>query len=78
MNNNRFIVLLLVCAGICSVFSNDNNESNLSDCPDKCVCRKINEIGSSLKVKCGGLPQAKLTSIKEINFDSIKFDIVQL
>lgn len=76
MTNNFIIILLLV--GICSSLVFSDNENIQSDCPDKCVCRRINENGSSLKVKCGGLPQSKLSSIKEINFDRIKYDIVQL
>lgn len=78
MNQHRFIVLLLICAGICIVNCNENDGENVAGCPDKCVCRHINDNINSLDVKCGGLPQAKLTAIKEINFDPIKFDVVQL
>lgn len=77
MHNNFFIILLLLCASVNFVFS-QNIETNHSDCPEKCVCRKVNDNGSQLKVKCGGLPQVKLTSIKEINFDIIRYDVVQL
>ncbi|XP_031627751.1 adhesion G protein-coupled receptor A3 [Contarinia nasturtii] len=76
MPNNLFI-LLLVCASVRFIYA-ENIENNYSDCPEKCACRKINDNGSLLKVKCGGLPQNKLTSIKEINFDNIKYDVVQL
>lgn len=76
-NNNFYIILLLLCASVCFVHS-ENIETNHSDCPDKCVCRKVNDNGSQLKVKCGGLPQVKLTTIKDINFDNIKYDVVQL
>lgn len=74
MTNNIILILLLVCTSV--IFADNENIQN--DCPDKCVCRRINENGSSLKVKCGGLPQSKVTTIKEINFDRIKYDIVQL
>lgn len=77
MPNNFFLILLLVCASVCLLFA-ENTEINHSDCPEKCVCRKVNDNGSLLKVKCGGLPQVKLTSIKELNFDNIKYDVVQL
>lgn len=78
MNSHRFIVLLLVCAGICSINCDDKESENVIGCPEKCVCRRINDNGNSLDVKCGGIPQTKLTGIKEINFDAIKFDVVQL
>lgn len=77
MPNNFFFILLLVCASVCFIYS-ETIESNHSDCPEKCVCRRINDNGSLLKVKCGGLPQTKLTTIKELNFDNIKYDVVQL
>lgn len=77
MPNNFIVKILLVCASVCLVFA-ENIESNHSDCPEKCVCRKINDNGSLLKVKCGGSPQTKVNNIKEINFDHIKYDVVQL
>lgn len=77
MPNNFLLILLLVCASLCSVFT-DNIESNHSDCPEKCICRRLNDNSSLLKVKCGGAPQIKLTTIKDINFDNIKYDVVQL
>lgn len=76
MTNNIILILLLVCIGSLFVFA--DTEYIETDCPDKCICRRINENGSSLRVKCGGSPQSKITSIKEINFDRKKFDIVQL
>lgn len=78
MSQHRFIVLLLVCAGICVVNCNATETESVAGCPDMCVCRRINDNASSLDVKCGGQPQAKLTAIKEINFEPIKFDVVQL
>lgn len=71
------ILLLVCCASVCFSCA-ETIDSNHSDCPEKCVCRKVNDNGSLLKVKCGGLPQVKLTSIKELNFDNIKYDVVQL
>lgn len=51
-------------------------------CPVKCTCRPVSQNGqnvSGLKVKCGGNPLTKLTSIKEIGFDdNIRNDIVNL
>lgn len=49
-------------------------------CPEKCVCRKIEnaENADGLKVKCGGLPAVKLNSIKDVDFSSIKDNVVQL
>lgn len=47
-------------------------------CPEKCECRRIIENASALKVKCGGLPQVKLTNIKDVDFSAIKDDVVQL
>lgn len=50
-------------------------------CPVKCTCRPVSQNGQSvngLKVKCGGNPLTKLTSIKEIGFDDIRNDIVNL
>lgn len=78
MPNNFFLILLLVCCASVCLLVAETIDSNHSDCPEKCVCRKVNDNGSLLKVKCGGLPQVKLTSIKELNFDSIKYDVVQL
>lgn len=49
-----------------------------SNCPDKCLCRKISDASNSLKVKCGGMPQMKLTSVKDVDFNSIKLDIAHL
>lgn len=74
-NNCAVIILLLACVGVCIV-STENIDNN--DCPEKCVCRKINENSSLLKVKCGGLPQTKLTTLKDIDFSPIKYDVVQL
>lgn len=70
----KFSILLftlLIYNGL--VYMDDTN-----NCPEKCVCRKIAETSTGLKVKCGGLPQVKLNSIKEIDFSPIKSDIVQL
>lgn len=70
----KFSILLftlLIYNGV--VFMEDTN-----NCPEKCNCRKIAENSNGLKVKCGGLPQVKLTSVKEIDFNAIKSDIVQL
>lgn len=50
-------------------------------CPVKCTCRPVSQNGQNingLKVKCGGSPLAKLTSIKDIAFDDIRHDIVNL
>lgn len=47
-------------------------------CPEKCVCRKINENSTGLKLKCGGLATTKLTNIKNINFGSIASQVIQL
>lgn len=51
-------------------------------CPVKCTCRPVTQNGQNmngLKVKCGGNPLTKLTSIKEIGFDDItRSDIVHL
>lgn len=50
-------------------------------CPVKCTCRPVSQTGQNvngLKVKCGGNPLTKLTSIKEIGFDDIRNDIVNL
>lgn len=47
-------------------------------CPVKCTCRPVSQNVNGLKVKCGGNPLAKLTSIKEIGFDDIRNDIVNL
>ncbi|KAG4067101.1 hypothetical protein HA402_000092 [Bradysia odoriphaga] len=50
-------------------------------CPVKCTCRPVSQNGQNvngLKVKCGGNPLAKLTSIKDIGFDDIRNDIVNL
>lgn len=47
-------------------------------CPVKCTCRPVSQNVNGLKVKCGGNPLAKLTSIKEIGFDDIRSDIVNL
>lgn len=77
MNKHFFMVLLLVCTGICSINCDSSDNENVIGCPDKCVCRRIND-ANSLDVKCGGSPQTKLTSIKDINFEPIKFDVVQL
>lgn len=77
MPSNSILIALLVCASVCLLFA-QNIEINHSDCPEKCVCRKINDNGSLLKVKCGGSPQLKVNSIKELNFDHIKYDVVQL
>lgn len=73
-NNCKIIILLLVCVGVRIVLTENIN----NNCPEKCVCRKINENGSTLKVKCGGLPQSKLTTLKELDFNLIKYDVVQL
>lgn len=78
MPNNCLLILLLVCCASVRFSCAETIDSNHSDCPEKCVCRKVNDNGSLLKVKCGGLPQVKLTSIKELNFDNIKYDVVQL
>lgn len=48
------------------------------NCPDKCVCRKISETSAGLKVKCGGTPLVKLSSVKDVDFTSIKLDIMHL
>lgn len=66
------LILFIFCVYNGIVLTLDDN------CPEKCVCRKIAENSNGLKVKCGGLPQVKLTSIKEIDFKAIKSDIVQL
>ncbi|KAJ6637071.1 Adhesion G protein-coupled receptor A3 [Pseudolycoriella hygida] len=53
----------------------------IAGCPVKCVCRLVSQNSQNvngIKVKCGGNPQAKLTSIKEIGIDSIRSDIVNL
>lgn len=47
-------------------------------CPEKCVCRKIVENADGLKVKCGGLPAVKLNSIKDVDFSSVKDNVMQL
>lgn len=47
------------------------------NCPEKCVCRRIDENASALKVKCGGLT-TKISTIKEIDFNEIKEDVVHL
>lgn len=78
MNRHCFIVLLLVCTGICSINCDSNDNDIVIGCPEKCVCRRINDNADSLDVKCGGLPQTKLSSIRDIIFDPIKFDVVQL
>lgn len=48
-----------------------------TNCPEKCVCRRIDEGASALKVKCGGLT-TKLSGIKDVDFTSIKDDVVHL
>lgn len=64
-----FGLLLLYCNGL--VFTETN-------CPEKCVCRKIIENADGLKVKCGGLPTVKLNNIKDVDFGPIKDNIVHL
>lgn len=49
-----------------------------SNCPEKCICRKISDNSSGLKVKCGGMPQVRMTSMKDVDFTHIKLDIVHL
>lgn len=48
-----------------------------TNCPEKCVCRRIDESSSALKVKCGGLA-TKLSGIKDVDFSAIKDDVVHL
>lgn len=67
MEKIRFVIIFLICTG----------SVRMESCPEKCVCRK-NENANGLKVKCGGLPQTKLTSMKDIDFSAIRGDIVQL
>lgn len=49
-----------------------------NNCPEKCVCRKISDNSNGLKVKCGGMPQVRLASMKDVEFNNIKLDIVHL
>lgn len=55
-----------------------DNSIIASECPEKCICRKINEKSSGLRVTCGGLPQVKITHLKEIDFGDLRYDIVHL
>lgn len=61
-------LLLMVCAAADAI----------GICPVKCTCRPVSQSVNGLKVKCGGNPLTKLTSIKEIGFDDIRMDIVNL
>lgn len=70
LRTTLFILLLFYCNG--RSFTAEIN------CPEKCVCRKIVENAEMLKVKCGGLPAVKLSSIKDIDFSPIKDYVVQL
>lgn len=53
-------------------------KSTYAICPEKCICRPINETSTRIKVKCGGTPQTKITNFKEIDFGHIRSDIIQL
>lgn len=52
--------------------------TEVETCPEKCVCKRINETLPGLRVKCGGVVNNKITSMKEIDFSTIQDDTVFL
>ena len=74
---NNYILFNIICMFIfVQVFLGAPGVNSL--CPEKCTCRAVNENTNELKVKCGGFPQSKITSVQEIDFGESRKDIVHL
>lgn len=69
---SSLLLLLIACNGVWLM------DTNVTNCPEKCLCRRISDTSLGLKVKCGGMPQIKMTSVKDVDFAPIKVDVVHL